>query len=51
MPKNFLNINDFGRGINTVKNPRDLTIGEIVVSENFDVSNRGELRPRGLKLL
>jgi len=48
MPKNFLNINDFGRGINTVKNPRDLTIGEIVVSENFDVSNRGELRPRGL---
>ena len=48
MPKNFLNINDFGRGINTVKNPRDLSMGEVVESDNFDVSNRGELRPRGL---
>jgi len=48
MPKQFLNINDFGRGINTVKNPRDLTVGEVVESDNFDISNRGELRPRGL---
>ena len=48
MPKKFLNINDFGRGINTVKNPRDLSEGEYVTSDNFDVSNRGELRPRGL---
>ena len=48
MPKKFLNINDFGRGINTVKNPRDLIVGESPTIENFDVSNRGELRPRGL---
>ena len=48
MPKQFLNINDFGRGINTVKNPRDLVVGEVVESDNFDISNRGELRPRGL---
>ena len=48
MPKAFLNIDDFGRGINTVKNPRDLSIGEAVEIENFDLSNRGELRPRGL---
>ena len=38
MPKQFLNINDFGRGINTVKNPRDLVVGEVVESDNFDIS-------------
>jgi hypothetical protein len=46
MPKASININDFGRGINTVKNPRDLAIGESPSIINFDTSNRGELRPR-----
>ena len=46
MPKASININDFGRGINTVKNPRDLAIGESPSITNFDTSNRGELRPR-----
>ena len=46
MPKASININDFGRGINTVKNPRDLAIGESPNIVNFDTSNRGELRPR-----
>ena len=30
MPKQFLNINDFSGGINTVKNPRDLANNEAV---------------------
>ena len=47
MPKQYLNINSFARGINTVKNPRDLAVGEAVDLVNFDVSNIGELRPRG----
>ena len=46
MAKASVNINDFGRGINTVKNPRDLVIGESPNIVNFDTSNRGELRPR-----
>ena len=46
MPKASININDFSRGINTVKNPRDLAIGESPNVVNFDTSNRGELRPR-----
>tara|TARA_R100001082_G_scaffold17882_1_gene8899 strand:- start:5530 stop:8637 length:3108 start_codon:yes stop_codon:yes gene_type:complete len=46
MPKASININDFGRGINTVKNSRDLSIGESPSITNFDTSNRGELRPR-----
>ena len=45
MPKQFLNINDFSGGINTVKNPRDLANNEAVEIENFDLSNRGELKP------
>jgi hypothetical protein len=32
MPKASININDFGRGINTVKNPRDLAIGEVILT-------------------
>lgn len=47
MPKQYLNINSFARGINNVKNPRDLLIGEAVDLVNFDISNVGELRPRG----
>jgi hypothetical protein len=48
MPKASININDFGRGINTVKNPRDLAIGESPNIVNFDTSNRGELRPTSI---
>ena len=47
MPKSYLNINDFSKGINNVKNPRDLSSGEARNIINFDLSNRGELRPRG----
>ncbi len=47
MPKQFININNFSRGINDVKNPRDLSIGEAVNISNFDTLNAGELRPRG----
>jgi len=47
MPKNYLNINSFARGINSVKNPRDLEVGEAQSLTNFDLSNRGELKPRG----
>ena len=48
MPKASININDFGQGINTVKNPRDLAIGESPNIVNFDTSNRGELRPASI---
>ena len=37
MPKQYLNINSFARGINNVKNPRDLLIGEAVDLVNFDI--------------
>jgi len=47
MPKSYLNINDFSKGINNVKNRRDLSSGEAVEIVNFDLSNRGELKPRG----
>ena len=47
MPKTYLNINDFSKGINNVKNRRDLSSGEAVEIVNFDLSNRGELKPRG----
>lgn len=48
MPKTSININNFGQGINTVKNPRDLAIGESPNITNFDTSNRGELRPASI---
>jgi hypothetical protein len=48
MPKASININNFGQGINTVKNPRDLAIGESPNIVNFDTSNRGELRPASI---
>ena len=47
MPKNLLNINSFAQGINDVKNRRDLAVGESPNIVNFDISNRGELKPRG----
>ncbi len=47
MPKSYLNINNFGLGINNVKNPRDLKNGESANLENFNVSKNGELIPRG----
>jgi hypothetical protein len=47
MPKTYLNINDFSKGINNVKNRRDLSSGEAVEIVNFELSNRGELKPRG----
>ena len=40
MPKSYLNINNFGLGINNVKNPRDLKNGESANLENFNVSKR-----------
>jgi hypothetical protein len=46
MPKQFLNINSFGKGINNVKNPRDLSIGEMADCRNWNVSKNGELVPR-----
>ena len=46
MPKQFLSINNFGRGINNVKNPRDLSIGEMADCRNWNVSKNGELVPR-----
>ena len=46
MPKQFLNIDSFGRGINNVKNPRDLAIGEMADCQNWNVSKNGELVPR-----
>ena len=47
MPKSFLNISNFGLGINNAKNPRDLQIGESANIENFNVSKNGELVPKG----
>ena len=46
MPKQFLNIDNFGKGINNVKNPRDLSIGEMADCQNWNVSKNGELVPR-----
>ena len=47
MPKSYFSINNFGLGINNVKNPRDLKNGESANLENFNVSKNGELIPRG----
>jgi len=47
MPKNYLHVNDFSKGQNNVKNPRDLDTGELAQIENFNVSKNGELVPRG----
>tara|TARA_X000001388_G_scaffold343_1_gene536 strand:+ start:35 stop:3073 length:3039 start_codon:yes stop_codon:yes gene_type:complete len=47
MPKKFLNIDDFSKGINNVKNRRDLRVGEASALTNFDIGNRGELKPLG----
>ena len=46
MPKQYLNINNFSRGINNVKNPRDLVVGELAECINWNVSKNGELVPR-----
>jgi len=47
MPKQHLHINNFGLGINNVKNPRDLKNGEMANCENWNISKNGELVPRG----
>jgi hypothetical protein len=46
MPKRFFTLNNFGRGINNVKNPRDLAVGESAECINWNVSKNGELIPR-----
>ncbi len=46
MPKQYFSINNFGQGINNVKNPRDLSVGEMAECINFNVSKNGELIPR-----
>ena len=46
MPKKYFSINNFGKGINNVKNPRDLTVGEMAECINWNVSKNGELIPR-----
>ena len=46
MAKRFFTLNSFGRGINNVKNPRDLAVGESAECINWNVSKNGELIPR-----
>lgn len=46
MPKQFLKYQNFGKGINNVKNPRDLAEGEVAECVNWSVSKNGELVPR-----
>ena len=46
MPKRFYSLDNFGKGINNVKNPRDLTVGEMAECVNWNVSKNGELIPR-----
>ena len=46
MAKKFFTLNSFGRGINNVKNPRDLAVGESAECINWNVSKNGELIPR-----
>ena len=46
MPKQYFSINNFGQGINNVKNPRDLNVGEMAECINWNVSKNGELIPR-----
>ena len=46
MAKLFETISNFGRGINNVKNPRDLDIAEVADCRNWNVSKNGELIPR-----
>ena len=42
MPKRFYSLENFGKGINNVKNPRDLTVGEMAECVNWNVSKNGE---------
>tara|TARA_E500000305_G_C4029639_1_gene244230 strand:+ start:8378 stop:11368 length:2991 start_codon:yes stop_codon:yes gene_type:complete len=46
MAKQFLTIDNFGRGINNVKNPRDLATAEVADCRNWNISKNGELIPR-----
>ena len=46
MAKQYLPLNNFGKGINNAKNPRDLTNGEMAECVNWNVSKNGELIPR-----
>ena len=47
MPKKIFTIKDFSGGINSVKDPRDISTNEFVYLKNFYVDQQGALRPTG----
>jgi len=47
MPKQSLVLNDFSGGINSVKDPRDLSDNELVDIDNFMVDQQGAIRTAG----
>ncbi len=49
MPKQSLVLNDFSGGINSVKDPRDLSDNELVDIDNFMVDQQGAIRTAGRK--
>ena len=47
MPKKIFTIKDFSGGINSVQDPRDISIKEFAYLKNFYVDQLGALRPSG----
>ena len=47
MPKKIFTVKDFSGGINSVQDPRDISIKEFAYLKNFYVDQLGALRPSG----
>ena len=47
MPKQIYTLNDFSGGINSLKDPRDIAVNELVHASNIMVDQQGAIRTRG----
>ena len=47
MPKQWLYLNDFSGGLNTVKDPRDIRVNELAKAQNIMIDMQGAIRTVG----
>lgn len=47
MPKQLYVINDFSKGMNNLKDPRDIEENEVVMAQNLSIESKGKIKTAG----
>ena len=47
MPKQLYTINDFSKGMNNLKDARDIEENEVVMSQNLSIESKGKIKTAG----